>query len=235
MNNRLEGNNISTEAAALQLVNQVKFSGLTPLGTSLWNKILQPLVLGPARQGALQKPVVVICECVCVCVCGGACLGTAPGCVWLPGLSRFGIRGLRLFRRVFQRRAKRNVGQRLTRPGITDGTPAGENKDEIFNVLIRTDQELKRTRYGPDAISYRESSPRSYRTRLGHSPHSHHSPHSPHSHHPEPVLTPSPPPQSSPKSAPTPRRPPFWASWTTTRSSAASWTARRTLSSSRTR
>ena len=40
--------------------------------------------------------------------------------------------------------------------GITDGTPAGENKDEIFSVIIRTDQELKRTRYGPDAISYRQ-------------------------------------------------------------------------------
>lgn len=60
MNNRLEGNNISTENQALQLVQQVKFSGLTPLGTSLWSKILQPLVLGPARAGALQKPVVVI-------------------------------------------------------------------------------------------------------------------------------------------------------------------------------
>ena len=62
MNNRLEGNNISTENQALQLVQQVKFSGLTPLGTSLWQKILQPLVLGPARAGALQKPVVVIGE-----------------------------------------------------------------------------------------------------------------------------------------------------------------------------
>lgn len=88
MNNRIEGNNISTEQQALQLVQQVKFSGesvpfvvsqgslhemvprevrvltsaagLTPLGTSMWQKILQPLVLGPARAGALQKPVVVI-------------------------------------------------------------------------------------------------------------------------------------------------------------------------------
>jgi len=98
MNNRLEGNNISTENQALQLVQQVKFSGLTPLGTSMWQKILQPLVLGPARAGALQKPVVVI--------------------------------------------------------AITDGTPAGENKDEIVNVILRTDQELKRTRYGADAVSY---------------------------------------------------------------------------------
>jgi hypothetical protein len=60
MNNRTEGNNITTEAQALQLVQQIKFSGLTPLGTQMWQKILQPLVLGPARAGALQKPVVVI-------------------------------------------------------------------------------------------------------------------------------------------------------------------------------
>jgi len=38
--------------------------------------------------------------------------------------------------------------------GITDGTPAGEPKEEIFNVILRTDAELRRTRYGPDAISY---------------------------------------------------------------------------------
>ncbi|WVN87786.1 uncharacterized protein L203_102981 [Cryptococcus depauperatus CBS 7841] len=37
---------------------------------------------------------------------------------------------------------------------ITDGSPAGEPKDEIFNVILRADADLKRTRYGPDAISY---------------------------------------------------------------------------------
>lgn len=98
MNNRVEGNNIASEPQALQLLQQVKFSGLTPLASSLWSKIIQPLVIGPARSNALQKPVLVIC--------------------------------------------------------ITDGTPAGENKDEIFNVIMRTDQELRRTRYGPDAVSY---------------------------------------------------------------------------------
>lgn len=98
MNNRIEGNNITTEAQALQLVQQVRFSGLTPLGTSLWSKIIQPLLLGPARANALQKPLLII--------------------------------------------------------GITDGTPAGENKDEVFSVISRTDAELRRTRYGPDAVSY---------------------------------------------------------------------------------
>lgn len=32
----------------------------TPLGTSMESKILQPLVLGPARAGRLQKPVLII-------------------------------------------------------------------------------------------------------------------------------------------------------------------------------
>jgi hypothetical protein len=36
------------------------FAGLTPLGTSLDQKILQPLLLGPARSNALQKPLLVI-------------------------------------------------------------------------------------------------------------------------------------------------------------------------------
>ncbi|ADV24980.1 Conserved hypothetical protein [Cryptococcus gattii WM276] len=98
MNSRVEGNGITSEPQALQLIQQIKFSGLTPLGTSLWQKILQPLVLGPAQQGRLQKPVVVIT--------------------------------------------------------ITDGSPAGEPKDEIFNVILRADAELKRSRYGADAVSY---------------------------------------------------------------------------------
>ncbi|WVR07881.1 hypothetical protein IAU60_004924 [Kwoniella sp. DSM 27419] len=60
LNSQLQGNNINSEQAALSLVQQVKFSGLTPLGTSLDQKILQPLLLGPARQGSLQKPLLVI-------------------------------------------------------------------------------------------------------------------------------------------------------------------------------
>lgn len=105
MNSNVQGNNITNEQQAMQLLQQVKFSGLTPLGTNLMNKVIQPLVLNPARSGQLQKPVVVIT--------------------------------------------------------ITDGTPAGENKDEIFNVILRTDHELRNSRYGSDAISYRKSSPQS--------------------------------------------------------------------------
>lgn len=98
MNSNVQGNNITNEPGAMQLIQQVKFSGLTPLGTSLYQKVLQPLVLQPARAGQLQKPVVVI--------------------------------------------------------AITDGTPAGENRDEVFKVIMATDRELKGSRYGADAISY---------------------------------------------------------------------------------
>jgi len=98
MNSRVDGNGITSEPQALQLLQNVKFSGLTPLGTQMRQKIIEPLVLGPARNGQLQKPVVIVT--------------------------------------------------------ITDGTPAGENKDEIVNVIVRANQELQRSRYGADAVSY---------------------------------------------------------------------------------
>ena len=39
---------------------QIKFSGTTPLGTNLDRKVLQPLVINPARSSQLRKPVLVI-------------------------------------------------------------------------------------------------------------------------------------------------------------------------------
>ncbi|WVQ81562.1 hypothetical protein IAT38_003686 [Cryptococcus sp. DSM 104549] len=98
MNSTVEGNGIRTEQQASQLVSQVQFAGLTPLGTSMWQKVLMPLVLGPAQQNRLQKPVVII--------------------------------------------------------SITDGVPAGEPKEEIFNVILRANQQLSQSRYGADAVSY---------------------------------------------------------------------------------
>ncbi|KAL1409196.1 hypothetical protein Q8F55_006026 [Vanrija albida] len=56
LNSQLQGNHITTEEAAVNLIQQVKFDGRTPLGTALDQKILQPLVLGPARAGQLRKP-----------------------------------------------------------------------------------------------------------------------------------------------------------------------------------
>ncbi|KAJ9123059.1 hypothetical protein QFC22_001248 [Naganishia vaughanmartiniae] len=98
MNSRVEGNGINSEAAALRLLEQVRFSGLTPLGTQLDAKIIQPLLLAPARSGQLKKPLLIVI--------------------------------------------------------LTDGTPAGEPKEQVFNVIMRTNQELQRTRYGADAVSY---------------------------------------------------------------------------------
>ena len=39
------------------LVSQVRFAGATPLGTSLDRKVLQPLVVAPAYNQHLRKPV----------------------------------------------------------------------------------------------------------------------------------------------------------------------------------
>ncbi|MCJ1288748.1 hypothetical protein MMC34_000277 [Xylographa carneopallida] len=53
-------NGIRTEQQAGALVDQVKFSGLTPLGTELRNQIIEPLILSKARAGQLRKPVLII-------------------------------------------------------------------------------------------------------------------------------------------------------------------------------
>lgn len=60
LNTPLNGDNIRNEQDVLRVVGQVSFKGLTPLGTAMQQKILEPLVLGPARQQRLQKPVLVI-------------------------------------------------------------------------------------------------------------------------------------------------------------------------------
>ncbi|KAK9355353.1 hypothetical protein V1523DRAFT_405534 [Lipomyces doorenjongii] len=60
MNSTVQGNGINSEAAASDLVSQVRFAGLTPLGSGLLSKVLDPLVLGPVRSGSLKKPVLII-------------------------------------------------------------------------------------------------------------------------------------------------------------------------------
>ena len=60
MNSQAQGNGIRNEQQVAQLLQQVKFSGMTPMGRELNAKILQPLVIQPARSGQLQKPVLVI-------------------------------------------------------------------------------------------------------------------------------------------------------------------------------
>jgi hypothetical protein len=61
MNSRTVGNNLKTEQQTMQLISQIKFSGLTPLGTALDQKILQPRVIGPASSNSLRKPVLIMC------------------------------------------------------------------------------------------------------------------------------------------------------------------------------
>lgn len=51
---------IRTQEQVENLISKVPFKGLTPMGTELKNKVLEPLVLSPARSGKLQKPVLVI-------------------------------------------------------------------------------------------------------------------------------------------------------------------------------
>ncbi|GAO47192.1 hypothetical protein G7K_1402-t1 [Saitoella complicata NRRL Y-17804] len=59
-NSDIKGDNIRSEADADKVISQVKFGGLTPIGTQLKAKILEPLVLSRARANQLHKPVLII-------------------------------------------------------------------------------------------------------------------------------------------------------------------------------
>jgi hypothetical protein len=60
MNSTHEGNNIQSDTQVASMITATRFSGLTPMGRELQNKILDRLVLAKARSGALRKPVLVI-------------------------------------------------------------------------------------------------------------------------------------------------------------------------------
>jgi len=60
MNNNTQGNGIRDSASAAALIQQINFSGMTPLGTNLMNKVIQPFLQGQLQQGTLQKPILVI-------------------------------------------------------------------------------------------------------------------------------------------------------------------------------
>ncbi|KAL2870839.1 putative transcription factor RfeF [Aspergillus lucknowensis] len=60
MNNDLARNGVRSVQEVEQLISSVRFSGMTPLGTSLRSKVLDPLIVGPLRANQLQKPVLVI-------------------------------------------------------------------------------------------------------------------------------------------------------------------------------
>lgn len=52
--------NIKSEQEVEMLVSSIPFKGLTPLGTELGRKVLEPFVISKAVAGNLQKPVMVI-------------------------------------------------------------------------------------------------------------------------------------------------------------------------------
>ncbi|KAL9005658.1 MAG: hypothetical protein Q9188_001564 [Gyalolechia gomerana] len=72
--NMLDG--IQSEQTLRYISDQIPFKGLTPLGTNLRERIIEPLVLGPARSGALRKPVLILT------ITDGAPAGELPGTVF---------------------------------------------------------------------------------------------------------------------------------------------------------
>lgn len=60
MNSTQVADGIRNPQQVEQLIGQTRFQGLTPMGRELQNKVLGPMVLGPARSGQLRKPVLVI-------------------------------------------------------------------------------------------------------------------------------------------------------------------------------
>jgi hypothetical protein len=60
LNAPFEGNRINSDEAAVQLLDRIIYDGPCALGSALDYKVLQPLVLGPARARALHKPKLII-------------------------------------------------------------------------------------------------------------------------------------------------------------------------------
>ncbi|KAL4803693.1 hypothetical protein BDV18DRAFT_144217 [Aspergillus unguis] len=60
MNNDFMQNNIRNSQDIEQIISNIRFSGMTPLGSALRSKVIDPLIVGPAKAGRLQKPVLVI-------------------------------------------------------------------------------------------------------------------------------------------------------------------------------
>ena len=60
MNSDERSDSIRSKEEAEALVSRVRFSGLTPMGTSLKNKVLDPMILGQARAGRMDKPALVL-------------------------------------------------------------------------------------------------------------------------------------------------------------------------------
>jgi hypothetical protein len=59
MNNNTEGNGIRNATETDQLMKTVSYLGMTPIGTKLEQKLLEPFVYEPIRNGTFTKPIVV--------------------------------------------------------------------------------------------------------------------------------------------------------------------------------
>lgn len=59
-NQRSDDDGIKSEEQVERLMTRVAFKGLTPMGTALKANVLEPFVLSRAREGRLEKPVLVI-------------------------------------------------------------------------------------------------------------------------------------------------------------------------------
>ncbi|KAL4887114.1 hypothetical protein BJY04DRAFT_47753 [Aspergillus karnatakaensis] len=60
MNNDFMQNNIRSAQEVEQIISNIRFSGMTPLGSALRSKVLDPVIVSQARSNRLQKPVLVI-------------------------------------------------------------------------------------------------------------------------------------------------------------------------------
>jgi hypothetical protein len=60
MNSSVNGDGVRNASEVEALLSRISFTGGTPLGTMLDNKIIQPFVVGQCRAGNMQKPVLAI-------------------------------------------------------------------------------------------------------------------------------------------------------------------------------
>jgi hypothetical protein len=52
--------NLKTVEDISSRMNRIVYEGRTPLGTRLWSKVLEPMILSEANGGSLRKPVIVV-------------------------------------------------------------------------------------------------------------------------------------------------------------------------------
>ncbi|EGF78091.1 hypothetical protein BATDEDRAFT_90992 [Batrachochytrium dendrobatidis JAM81] len=60
MNNSTEIHGVTTQSQVEDLIGKIRFSGMTPLGSQFKAKVVDPIVLGPAVNGTLTKPILAI-------------------------------------------------------------------------------------------------------------------------------------------------------------------------------